>query len=200
MKITMAPLAVAGSRAGGLGFLAGGFDLTNLDADLAEAPRLLENADIPTTEGVLPVGVGFMKWGAHLPLAVAALKMYTPAAVWFFAARMLADMLPWAKEIRAVTGGRTKVWVQVGSVAQALEVAKTTKPDVLVLQGSDAGGHGLARSASVISLVPEAIDALERYQRRPRGGSCVDAGSIWSGVRHSIPRLQRSNHRQGLPE
>jgi nitronate monooxygenase len=31
---------------------------------------------------------------------------------------------------------------------------------VLVLQGSDAGGHGLARGAGIISLVPEAIDAL----------------------------------------
>lgn len=178
LNVTMAPLAVAGSKAGGLGFLAGGFDLTNLDADLAEAARLLEDADIPTPEGVLPIGVGFLNWGGHLQLAVAALKKYTPAAVWFFAPRKLADMLPWAKEIRAVTGGRTKVWVQVGSVAQALEVAKTTKPDVLVLQGSDAGGHGLARSASVISLVPETIDALEEERLRI---PVIAAGGISEG-------------------
>lgn len=70
------------------------------------------------------------------------------------------------------------MWVQVGSVAQAVEVAKTTKPDVLVLQGSDAGGHGLARSASVISLVPEVIDALaEERLRIP----VIAAGGISEG-------------------
>ncbi|KFY23480.1 hypothetical protein V491_02516, partial [Pseudogymnoascus sp. VKM F-3775] len=34
------------------------------------------------------------------------------------------------------------------------------QPDVLVLQGADAGGHGLAASASIVSLVPETTDAL----------------------------------------
>lgn len=178
MKITMAPLAVAGSRAGGLGFLAAGFDLANLDADLAEAASLLEDVDVPGPEGVLPIGVGFQNWGADLQLATAALKKRPPAAVWFFAPRKLADLLPWAEEIRAATGGRTKVWVQLGSVAQALEVAKTTKPDVLVLQGTDAGGHGLASSASVISLVPEAIDALEKEGLRI---PVIAAGGISDG-------------------
>ncbi len=166
MKITMAPLAVAASKAAGFGFLAGGFDVSNLDADLAEAASLLESNDVPAPEGVLPIGVGFQNWGSDLKVALAAIKKYPPAAVWLFAPRRLADLLPWAKEIRAVTGGRTKIWVQVGSVGQALEVAKTTKPDVLVLQGTDAGGHGLANSASVISLVPEVVDALANERLR----------------------------------
>jgi nitronate monooxygenase len=178
MKITMAPLAVAGSKAGAFGFLAGGFDLTNLGADLAKAAGLLEKADIPTPEGVLPIGVGFQNWGSDLKLAAAAIQQHPPAAVWFFAPRRLSDLLPWAKEIRAVTGGRTKIWVQVGSVAQALEVAKTTKPDVLVVQGSDAGGHGLAHSASVISLVPEVLDALADERLRI---PVIAAGGISDG-------------------
>jgi nitronate monooxygenase len=176
MKITMAPLAVAGSKAGGFGFLAGGFDLTSLADDLAEAARLLQDADISAPEGVLPIGVGFQNWGSDVRLAMAALEKHPPAAVWFFAPKRLADLLPWAREVRAVTGGRTKVWVQVGSVGQALEVAKTTRPDVLVLQGTDAGGHGLAHSASVISLVPEVVDALAGERIRipviAAGGIC----------------------------
>jgi nitronate monooxygenase len=52
--------------------------------------------------------------------------------------------------------------VQVGTVAEAVEVAKTSRPDVLVLQGSDAGGHGLDARASIITLVPEVSDALRR--------------------------------------
>lgn len=178
MKITMARLAVAGSKAGGFGFLAGGFDLSNLDADLAEAARLLEDADIPAPEGVLPIGLGFQNWGSDLKLATAAIKKHPPAAVWFFAPRRLVDLLPWAKEIRAVTHGKTKVWVQVGSVGQALEVAKTTKPDVLVLQGIDAGGHALANAASVISLVPEVIDALAKERLRI---PVIAAGGISEG-------------------
>ena len=178
MKITMVPLAVAGSKAGGFGFLAGGFNLTNLEADLTEAASLLESANIHGPEGVLPIGVGFQNWGSDLKLAVAAIQKHPPAAVWFFAPKRLSDLLPWAKEIRAVTGGTTKIWVQVGSVGQALEVAKTTKPDVLVLQGNDAGGHALAHSASVISLVPEAVDALAHERLRV---PVIAAGGISEG-------------------
>ena len=163
MKITYGALAVAASKAGGLGFLAGGFDLTPLGDDLAEAAELVKSAGIPATaDGVLPIGVGFQNWGSDLQLALAAIERFPPAAVWFFAPKQLSDLLPWAKEIRAVTGGKTKVWVQVGTVAEALEVAKTSKPDVLVLQGVDAGGHGLESRASIVSLVPEVADALRR--------------------------------------
>lgn len=164
MKISTASLAVAASRAGGLGFLAGGFDLTPLSSDLAEAASLIESTGMssPADDGVLPIGVGFQNWGSDLQLAIAALEKYPPAAVWFFAPKQLSDLLPWAREIRRVTQGRTKVWVQVGTVAEAVEVAKTSKPDVLVLQGSDAGGHGLDSRASIVSLVPEVWDSLRR--------------------------------------
>jgi nitronate monooxygenase len=43
----------------------------------------------------------------------------------------------------------------------AVELARSCKPDVLVIQGSDAGGHGLAKSCSIISLLPECADTLE---------------------------------------
>lgn len=162
MKISLGPLAVAASKAGGLGFLAGGFDLTPLADDLAEAAELIKSAGIPTKDGVLPIGVGFQNWGSDLKLALAAVSKHPPAAVWFFAPKQLSDLMPWTKEIRAATEGKTKVWIQVGTVAEAVEVAKTSKPDVLVLQGSDAGGHGLDMRASIVSLVPEVGDALRK--------------------------------------
>lgn len=162
MKISFGALAVAASKAGGLGFLAGGFDLSPLSGDLAEAAELVKTAGMETKDGVLPIGVGFQNWGSDLKLAIAAISKYPPAAVWFFAPKQLSDLMPWTKEIRAATGGRTKVWVQVGTVAEAVEVAKTSKPDVLVLQGIDAGGHGLDSRASIVSLVPETADALRR--------------------------------------
>jgi len=160
MKITMGRLAVSVSANGGFGFLAGGFDLSPLAKDLSEAAELAQSQKIPLSNGTLPIGVGFQNWGSDLQLAVEALKKHPVAAVWFFAPTQLSDLLEWAKQIRAVSAGRTKIWVQIGTVAEAIEVAKTTKPDVLVVQGADSGGHGLAQRASLMTLLPEIADAL----------------------------------------
>jgi nitronate monooxygenase len=160
LKITMARLAVAVSRAGGLGFVAGGFDLSGLGKDMDEAAELLKASPIESRDGLLPVGIGFQNWGSDINLAIPVIKKHQPAAVWFFAPYQLSDLLPWTKETRAATQGKTKIWVQVGTVAEAIEVAKTTKPDVIVLQGSDAGGHGLQQRASIISLLPEVSDSF----------------------------------------
>ena len=66
------------------------------------------------------------------------------------------------KESGKLATKRQKIWIQVGTVAMALDIAMSCQPDVLVIQGSDAGGHGLAQSSSIISLLPECADALER--------------------------------------
>lgn len=58
------------------------------------------------------------------------------------------------------------MWVQVGSVKEALDVVKEVKPDALIVQGTDAGGHGLARGASLIPLLPEVIDAVESHSNK----------------------------------
>ena len=160
MKITMARLAVAVSRAGGLGFVAGGFDLSGLEKDMDEAAELLKSYAMQSRDGVLPVGIGFQNWGSDIKLAIPIMKKHQPAAVWLFAPYQPSDLLPWVKETRTATDGKTKIWVQVGTVAEAIEVAKTIKPDVIVLQGSDAGGHGLQQRASIISLLPEVSDAF----------------------------------------
>lgn len=94
-------------------------------------------------------------------MAVQTVKKHLPAAVWLYAPKHNQDLGHWSREIRAASLGRTQIWVQVGTVTEAMEVMKVARPDVLVLQGADAGGHGLRQSASIISLVPETRDALE---------------------------------------
>ncbi|KAL3451316.1 hypothetical protein BJX65DRAFT_321935 [Aspergillus insuetus] len=131
-----------------------------LSSNLEEAVQLvkqstrLESFD-PCT-GILLVGIGFLNWGADLAKSIAAIEKYRPCAAWFFGPKSIPDDLrPWAEKVRTVTDGKTKIWVQIGTVAEAIAVAEALSPDVLVVQGSDAGGHGLAQSASIVTLVPE---------------------------------------------
>ncbi|RDW93240.1 nitronate monooxygenase [Aspergillus mulundensis] len=185
LNIATAPLAVAVSAAGGLGFLAGGFDISSMEGNLEEAVQLIKGSnstirEVYATSNILPIGVGFLNWGADLLKAIAAIEKYRPCAAWLFGPKKLPDDLrPWVEQIRAVTGGETKIWIQVGTVAEAVVVAESLDPDVLVLQGSDAGGHGLAQSASIITLVPEVNDALGARQLNPI--SLIAAGGIVDG-------------------
>ncbi|KAJ4370695.1 hypothetical protein N0V83_005216 [Neocucurbitaria cava] len=125
--------------------------------------RLIALADMAVE--ISRAGIGFINWGASLTASIPLIAAYRPAAVWFFAPSSLASLAEWATQTRAASP-ETKIWVQVGSVAEALDAVRNVKPDVLVVQGTDAGGHGLVRGASLIPLLPEISDAL----RHPGGG------------------------------
>lgn len=163
--IATAPLAVAVSRSGGLGFIAAGTDLRNLPSELLSCVSSLQSPSIPRSpEGVLPIGVGFICWGADLSTATSVIESASlkPAAAWLFAPKDTKDLVSWTDGLRKASNYMTKIWIQVGTVKSAVEVARCCKPDVLVIQGADAGGHGLAHSGSIVSLVPECADALAR--------------------------------------
>ncbi|GME63005.1 FAR-17a/AIG1-like protein [Neofusicoccum parvum] len=169
---------------GGLGFIAAGSDTSILEPNLREAHQQLTSQPIPRSnpQAVLPIGVGFINWGADLETSAALLGRYTPAAAWFFAPRQADDLRQWATAIREATQRRTSIWVQIGTVAEALAVTKACKPDVLVVQGTDAGGHGRERGAGVTALVPEVADAIAAL-RLPAGEApaLVATGGIAEG-------------------
>ena len=150
-----AALASAVSLAGGLGFIGAVNDMSALDRELAQASKTLGR----TPQGLLPLGVGFLTFISPIDDAVRLVGEYKPAAAWFFAAHELDEYAVWARRVREASPD-TQVWVQIGSVAGAVEVAGRARPDVLVMQGLDAGGHGWEKGAGVVSLVPEALDAL----------------------------------------
>lgn len=163
--IATAPLAIAVSKSGGFGFLGIGTDASTFSFLLNEAAISLQASPIADTPpGILPIGVGFICWGADLSTAVSVIQSASlkPAATWLFAPRDPKDLIAWSEGIRKASNMKTKIWIQVGTVAMALDVAKSCRPDVLVIQGADAGGHGLARSSSIITLLPECTDALVR--------------------------------------
>ncbi len=133
---------------------------SDLDASLSEAKDLLRSV-IPNRDDILPVGIGFQTFSADLALASQAIEKYKPCAVWLFVPRDgQKELDAWSEMIRAASA-ETQVWIQVGSVGQAVEAARSAfPPDVLVIQGIDAGGHGLAKGAGIISLLPEVADEL----------------------------------------
>lgn len=158
-------LATAVTLAKGLGFLAAGTDSALLKSLLGKSTSIFEKSPVESVPpGIIPVGVGFLCWAADVKVAISEIRQapLKPCAAWLFAPREIENLKRWADGIREASGGLTKIWVQVGSIKDALGAAKVCHPDTLVIQGSDAGGHGLGRSGSLISLLPECTDILKR--------------------------------------
>jgi nitronate monooxygenase len=168
-----------GSVTGGLGFLGAGSDTSNLREMFENSIKLLNNK-LPTKDGLLPIGVGFLNWGADIEQAVTQIAKYRPCAVWFFAARKDEDLVEWTRRVRNASPG-TQVWIQISTVKAAVDITIKCQPDVLVVQGTDAGGHGLTDSAaSIVTLVPEVIDTLagKNVVQMPR---IIAAGGVMDG-------------------
>lgn len=152
-------LATAVTQAKGFGFIGAVFDMVALATELEKASKTLVGNNVPESDSTLPLGVGFLPFVANLDDAARVVAKFRPAAVWLSAAKELEDYATWAQRMRQVSPS-TRIWIQIGSVADALRVAESVKPDVIVVQGLDAGGHGSEKGAGVISLLPEAADVL----------------------------------------
>ncbi|KXJ88714.1 2-nitropropane dioxygenase [Microdochium bolleyi] len=190
-------LAAEVTKAGGLGFVAGGWDfspaspyLADLDAQLTTAREILAEAGtIPADRsGTLPIGVGFLTFGPtaarFAETVLPVLIKHKPAVIWLFVPQpgstthrdMIAALRDAAK---GVEGWEPKVFVQTGTVAAARE-ALDDGADGIVAQGVDAGGHQWAQGSGVISLVPE-IRAMIREEYSDRPIALIAAGGIAHG-------------------
>lgn len=154
-------LAHAVHKAGGIGFLGGLPDTAALRKALQDVTELVTGSRIPEPNTTLPVGLGALLFAQRLEDFVALVADFRPVAVWLFAAHENVDFGRWTEEIRKVSS-TTKIWIQIGSVTRAVELAQSCTPDVLVLQGADAGGHGGEKGAGIISLIPETLQALHK--------------------------------------
>lgn len=133
--------------------------MSTLSEEFEKSKTLLK---VQSTNETMPIGVGFLVWAGDelLQQAIPMVQKYKPAAVWLFAPKEKQQLSHWTSEMRRVTAGKTKIWIQIGTVADAREVTASCKPDVLVVQGTDAGGHGLNQGASLITLLPEVDHAV----------------------------------------
>ncbi|OJZ80523.1 hypothetical protein ASPFODRAFT_147780 [Aspergillus luchuensis CBS 106.47] len=197
MRVMSGPaLAVAVSRAGGLGFVNNA--IQNVAADLEQASSLISSSTLKTVPSPhLPIGVGFLLWADDLDTAVDAIQKYKPCAVWLYAPpNGQADLDTWSQAIRAASPG-TQIWIQIGTLSEARSILKSAeKPDVVVVQGAEAGGHGRAKDAmGLISLLPEVADAMAGSQiplfaaggiadgRGAAAALCLGASGVVMGTR-----------------
>ncbi|KAJ5794403.1 hypothetical protein N7457_001002, partial [Penicillium paradoxum] len=183
---TDANLATAVTKAGGFGFIAGGFDfrsgsshLSGLDTQLANARSILGVDDGQP----LPLGVGLITFGLDgiVENAIPILQKHRVAAIWLSFPGADSDHLPIIRAIRQAqesSGWDIKIFVQVGTIGAA-EEAIQQEADVLVIQGSDAGGHQRAQGASLIALLPEVRDLLSKTGNTRT--SILAAGGIVDG-------------------
>ncbi|KAJ5776003.1 uncharacterized protein N7511_001014 [Penicillium nucicola] len=179
-------LATAVTKASGLGFIGGGFDfkpgstqLQSLDTQLAKSRTVLDLAD----GDILPLGVGFITFqpDGFVENAVLILRKHRVAAIWLSFPQADADHLPMIQAIREAqetSDWETKIFVQVGTVKAAREAIEQGV-DVLVVQGTDAGGHQWAQGASIVSLLPEVMDIL--VNPGDRSVAVLAAGGIVDG-------------------
>lgn len=148
-------LAGAVARAGGLGLLGGGY---------GEASWI--DAQYPLAGGA-DIGIGFITWKLTPDLLDRALARRPKAVMLSF-----GDLQPFAATIRAAG-------VPLLAQVQSLESAKAALDagaDVLVAQGSEAGGHGATRAT--MTLVPEVADLIAA---RAPGVLLLAAGGIADG-------------------
>ena len=142
-------LAAAVSRAGGLGLIGGGYG----DADWIRR-------EYQQAEGAR-VGIGFITWSlANRPELLDLALAHRPAAVML----SFGDPRPFAGKIRR-SGAKLICQVQNLAIArQALE----TQPEVLVAQGTEAGGHGGERA--LFALLPAIKDIAGQVPVLAAGG------------------------------
>lgn len=134
-------LAAAVTRAGGLGLIGGGY---------GDAAWLEQQFAVAAGERV---GVGFITWSlAKSPGLLAGVLRHRPAAVML----SFGDPRPFADAVHAAGALLVCQCQDLSHVRQALQAGA----DIVVAQGTEAGGHGALRGT--ISLVPEVADLLQR--------------------------------------
>lgn len=133
-------LAAVVSNAGGLGLVGGGY------GDVAWLERELE---IVSSKTQRPWGVGLITWRATRDALELALS-YSPHA-FFLSFGDPSDLAPMIKD----SGCRLICQVQDVEVA---EEAAELGADLIVAQGTEAGGHGARRAT--LPLVPTVVDAV----------------------------------------
>jgi nitronate monooxygenase len=154
-------LAAAVSNAGGLGLVGGGY---------GDAAWLRHELSRVTKETRKPWGVGFITWSVDRSVVELALE-YRPDAVML----SFGDPTPYASLIRSAG---SKLICQVQDL-QGARIVHEAGANLIVAQGSEAGGHGASRGT--LALVPAVVDAVAPTPVLAAGG-IADGRGLAAGL------------------
>jgi nitronate monooxygenase len=133
-------LAAGVSNAGGLGLVGGGY---------GERDWMRKELSVARAEATRPWGVGLITWHATIEAVELALS-YEPHAFML----SFGDPRPYVPVIKAAD---CALICQIQDVEDA-RAAEAAGADVVVAQGTEAGGHGARRAT--LPLVPAVVDAV----------------------------------------
>jgi nitronate monooxygenase len=133
-------LAAAVSNGGGLGLVGGGREPVDwVEAELVIAAEQTDK----------PWGVGFLSWAADVNTVERAMR-HQPRAVML----SFGDPRPFIGPIRDAGAALIIQATDLDEAQQAVEVGA----DVIVVQGTEGGGHGARRGRSTLPFVPAVVD------------------------------------------
>jgi len=177
-----AKLATEVTLGGAFGFIPAGYrDAHALRTELNAARTTLQTPPNAT----LPLGVAYFGWKLKEQGDAIATEMLDASlqnnvhAIWF--SFWDKEQSKWARYVRekdatSTEERKTVIFVLVSSVEEALIAAKEWQADVIVAQGSEAGGHGSAHAPAVRTLLASILGAIP--ESRP---PILVAGGIFNG-------------------
>eukprot|EP00026_Physarum_polycephalum_P012281 Phypoly_transcript_12574.p1 GENE.Phypoly_transcript_12574~~Phypoly_transcript_12574.p1 ORF type:complete len:371 (+),score=47.27 Phypoly_transcript_12574:127-1113(+) len=159
-------LAGSVTAAGGFGFIGAAFaNLINLTSELNLAVPKMANLPVTRKNSMLPIGIGVISFGMHYPnskegdtypLLDFAIENKV-AALWF----SFGDSAELISYVRRKSP-ETLIFAQVQQPSEAVIAVRDWKVDVLVVQGSESGGHGAVENLTTFTLVPQVLAELEK--------------------------------------
>ncbi|KAJ3110960.1 hypothetical protein HK100_002850 [Physocladia obscura] len=169
-----AALVLAAARAGCLAFLAAGYaSVAQLCTEINDLISLSKSESLSPSDSGCAVGipllwgVGFLTWRLdQSDEGDTLLSEVTPITCFKLKSYQSFD--------------RVKIFLQVQTVSEAIKYADLA--DVIVIQGREAGGHGVGDTGSTFTMLPEVVAAVQKKAIILAAGGIVTGGQAAAAI------------------
>ncbi|PFH51880.1 hypothetical protein AMATHDRAFT_74580 [Amanita thiersii Skay4041] len=180
-NVTGGNLAAQVFLGGGFGFLAAGYDTSDKLAHEISIARAVLNRSSST---ILPIGIGFLGWQldkspSHGNEMLSVALESRVQAIWLAFGQNLGPYIQYIRDYEANGDFTLKplIFIQVSSVEDAVMALDQWHPDVLVVQGIEAGGHGHSKALPLLTLL-----SLTLSKMSPDSPPVLAAGGLATGA------------------
>jgi enoyl-[acyl-carrier protein] reductase II len=179
--IAVPPLVAAVSNAGGFGLLANGAAPAHVLRQMIAATRRITARPFGVNFIIETISFGPLTTEEYIHVCI---EEQIPAVTFFWAP-------PPGEWVRRLKQARCDVWLQTSSVERA-QAATALGVDIIIAQGSEAGGHNRSTSG-LFTLMPRIVDAVKSAPVLAAGGIadgrgmaaalCLGAAGVCVGTR-----------------